>query len=728
VLPTALAQQSSYYDRVLFDNSLTPDRYFYAQAEVQAPSTVEAIAGRLPVDHEHFHTPPNALRMHWLSRAGGGWQAHIRVNEWRNRVLHFTGDTLTFWCYEPELLSAPNLPKLVLRDAGRTSSYGVDLAPSLTLNDEDHNFTEPLDLAPYFSGLRVGQWTRISIPMRAFHSSRVRVLDPQKIVAVVFSQGKADGAEHTLLIDDISIENSRQIATRVALPIVHGVTATGYDRHIDVSWEPLSISGLRHYLIYRSLDGGPFEPVGIQVPGIRRWEDFLGATGKHATYKVAAVDRGFHQGPLSTPASAETHPMTDDELLTMVQQASFRYYWEGASPVSGMTRESIPGNDRIVATGASGFGVMALVVGVDRGFITREQGVERMLKITRFLEHADRFHGAWAHFMDGSGDATSGKALPVFGAYDDGADLVETSFMMEGLLTARQYFDHDTAQERELRQRITQLWGGVDWSWFRRDPKNDAIFWHWSPDYAWFIHFRLAGWNEVMITYLEAIASPTHAVPASFYYTGWAGSSSYSQPHKVEGIELKVGEGVGGPLFFTHYSFMGFDPRGIHDKYTDYFDQNQNMAKINLAYCERNPGRHAGYGKDDWGVTAVDGPGGYVPYEPNPANNYELDDGTLAPTGAIASMPYLPEASMRALKHFYRDRGAELWGPFGFRDAFNQQQDWVANINMGLNQAPMVVMIENYRTGLIWKTFMKNPEIKPALERIGFKPDAAERK
>jgi hypothetical protein len=716
-LPRAHAQ-SSYYDRVLFDNSLTPDRYFYAQVEIQGPSTVETVASRLPVDGEHFHTPPNALRLHWVSNDGGGWQAHIRVNEWRNRVLHFTGDTLTFWCYEPGPLSEHNLPRVVLRDAGRTSSYGVDLAPNLTLNDEDHNFTKPLELAPYFSGLRPGRWTRIAIPIRAFHSSTVHALDPQKIIAVVFSQGRADGVAHTLLIDDISIEDSRQLVAHTALPEVRDVTATGFERHVEVAWQPLTNAGVRHYVIYRSLDGGPFEPVGIQVPGIRRWEDFLGATDKHATYKVAGVDRSFHQGSFSAPTSATTHPMTDDELLTMVQQASFRYYWEG-SPVSGMARENIPGNDSIVATGASGFGVMALVVGVDRGFITREQGVERMLKIARFLERADRFHGAWAHFMDGS----TGKALPLFGAYDDGADLVETSFMMEGLLSAREYFDRDTASERELRGRITRLWQSVDWSWFRRDPKNDAIFWHWSPDYAWFIHNRLAGWNEVMITYLEAIASPTHAVPASFYYSGWAGGNSYSQPHKVEGVELKVGEGVGGPLFFTHYSFMGFDPRGLHDKYTNYFDQNRNMATINLKYCERNPAGYAGYGPDDWGITAVDGPGGYVPYEPNPANKYELDDGTIAPTGAISSMPYLPEASMRALKHFYRDKGSELWGPFGFRDAFNQQQDWVANINMGLNQAPMVVMIENYRSGLIWKTFMKNPEIKQALQRIGFQPD-----
>lgn len=719
VFSAAAHAQSSYYDRVLFDNSLTPDRYYDAKAEVQEPSRVETMDGHLPVDGAHFHTPPNALRLHWASADGGGWQANIRLNLWRDRVLNFTGDTLTFWCYEPTSLEAGSLPKLVLRDEGRNASDPRGLAPYLSLRDENHNFTEPLDLSPYFAQVRAGRWTRVSIPMRVFRSPEVRVLNPKRVVALVFSQGKADGGEHTLVIDDISIEDSHQLAARTALPAVEDVKATGYERHIDVAWKPVVNAGLRHYVIYRSLEGGPFEPVGIAVPGVERWEDFLGATSKHAAYKVAAADRGFHQGAFSAPVSAATHAMSDDELLTMVQQASFRYYWEGASPVSGMTRENIPGNDRIVATGASGFGVMAIVVGVDRGFVTRQQGVERLLTITQFLEHADRFHGAWAHFMNGS----TGKALPVFGAYDDGADLVETSFMMEGLLAARGYFDGASPQEQELRDRITRVWRDVDWIWFRRDAENDALLWHWSPDYAWQIHNRLTGWNEVMITYLLGIASPTHAAPASFYYTGWAGRN-YSQPHKVEGIELKVGEGVGGPLFFTDYSFMGFDPRGIHDKYTDYFDQNRNMAKINLAYCERNPGKYAGYGKDDWGITAVDGPNGYNAYEPNPANNFELDDGTIAPTGAVSAMAYLPEASMHAIKHFYRDRGAELWGPFGFRDAFNEQQHWVANINMGLNQAPMVVMIENHRTGLVWKAFMKNPEIQPMLEAIGFKPDA----
>jgi hypothetical protein len=293
----------------------------------------------------------------------------------------------------------------------------------------------------------------------------------------------------------------------------------------------------------------------------------------------------------------------------------------------------------------------------------------------------------------------TGRHMPVFGMYDNGADLVETSFLMEGLLTARQYF-----RDKELHRRITDLWNSVEWDWFRRTPDGDALYWHWSPEYSWHIDHRLTGWNEVMISYLLAIASPTHGVPASLYFTGWASD------HYATSLSAS------GPLFFAHYSYMGFDPR-VRDKFTDYFENNRDMARINRDYCIRNPRGFTGYSANNWGITAVDGPDGYVPYEPNP----KLDDGTIAPTGAIASFPYTPEASMAALKYFYRDLGDRIWGIYGFRDAFNLQQGWFSRIYMGLNQAPMVVMIENYRTGLVWKNFIANPEIKAMLERIGFR-------
>jgi hypothetical protein len=414
----------------------------------------------------------------------------------------------------------------------------------------------------------------------------------------------------------------------------------------------------------------------------------------------------------------------------MMQEACFRYYWEGADPDSGMARENIPGDDRIVATGASGMGIGALIVGVDRGFISRQQGIERLSKIVSFLEQAQRYHGVWSHYMDGS----TGKTLPVFGMFDDGGDLVETSFLMEGLLAARQYFRGPSSQEQSLYRRITALWEGVEWDWYREKPDSAFLYWHWSPNWKYQIHHPLIGFNEVMITYLLAIASPTHGVPAQMYYSGWASQGElaqhyregwsgttdgrlYSNGNTYYGIKLDVGVGTGGPLFFTHYSFFGFDPHALHDRFTtSYFDNNRSIALINRAYVIADPKHYPGYGPDAWGLTASDGPNGYVAHAPDKDN----DLGTLTPTGALASFPYTPEASMMALKHYYRDMGDRLWDIYGPRDAYNIQQNWISPIYMGLNQAPITVMIENYRTGLVWKLFMSNPEIESMVKKIGY--------
>ena len=329
---------------------------------------------------------------------------------------------------------------------------------------------------------------------------------------------------------------------------------------------------------------------------------------------------------------------------------------------------------------------------------------------------------------------------------DDGGDLVETGFLMEGLLAARQYFMNHGIQQTprhsgaagsdnesngsELFSRITSLWEGVEWDWYANSPDKTSLYWHWSPDFAWHISNRLTGFNEAMIVYLLAMASPTHAISPDLYYTGWANQQHaaigsrmddprpgprYTNGETHFGIKLDVGWGTGGPLFFTHYSYMGFDPHASTDRFTNYFENNRNIARINQAYCIANPKHFKGYSAESWGLTASDGPEGYNPSAPN-AND---DRGLIAPTGALSSFPYTPEASMAALKHFYRDEGSWLWGIYGPRDAFDAQENWVSLIYMGLNQAPITVMVENYRTGLIWKLFMSNPEIAPMLAKAG---------
>ncbi len=709
---------TEYYRHVIFDNSLTSDSYFYSQGLANGASFLELKDRRLPVESRTFLTPPNALRLQWESQPGGGWEAEVRVNGYRNRFPELNGRNLYFWCFAPDGVAADDLPMLVLSNRGE----GLQVA------EFPAAFTEPLALGKITGDIPAGKWVQVRIPLTEFHSASIYEFRPVSLQNIVFHQGRADGARHTLIIDEIRVGDDPPASDSHSLPPPENVRAIGYDRHVEVQWDPANSPLLARYVIYRALDGQKFEPVGIQLPGTNRYEDFLGRAGVTAQYRVAASDWNYQTSSQSTQVTAKTREFSDDELLTMLQEACFHYYWDGADPQSGMTRENIPGDDRIVATGASGMGIAALIVGVDRGFITRTQGLERMAKIVNFLEHAQRYHGAWSHFMDGS----TGKTMPVFGMFDNGGDLVETSFLMEGLLAARQYFRGKSDAECDLYQRISQLWESVEWDWYRGPQPGDYLYWHWSREWAWQIQHPLIGFNEVMITYLLAMASPSHGVSADMYYSGWAsqgqrginyrvGSSGningdhYSNGHTYYGIKLDVGVGAGGPLFFTHYSYFGFDPHRLHDRFTSsYFENNRNIALINRAYCIANPEHFKGYGPDAWGLTASDGPDGYVPHAPE-----ENDDrGTITPTGALASFPYTPEASMAAFKHYYRDLGAQLWDVYGPRDAYNAGQDWVSVIYMGLNQAPIVVMIENYRTGLVWKNFMANPEIEQMLHKL----------
>jgi hypothetical protein len=419
--------------------------------------------------------------------------------------------------------------------------------------------------------------------------------------------------------------------------------------------------------------------------------------------------------------------MSDEQLLDMVQEANFRYYYEGAEKSSGLALENIHGRRNMIATGASGFGIMALIAGADRKFISRDQLVERFEKITSFLEKADKFHGAFPHFIDG----TTGKTIAFFGKKDNGADLVETSFMFQGLLAAKNYFNKENKREKNIIDKIDGLWKKVEWSWFRRDTANKYLLWHWSPDQAWVINHKLTGWNETMITYLLAICSPTYGVSPEFYYSGWArqdkeaqtyrkswgqttDGSMYTNGNVYYGIPLKVGVSNGGPLFFVHYSFLGLDPHKMQDRYTDYFTNNRNIALINYRYCIENPMHHQGYSAEAWGLTASDGLWTYTADEPVP----HADHGKITPTGALASFPYTPKESMVALKNYYRNYGKFAWGEYGFRDAFNLDENWCSEIFMGLNQAPVTVMIENYRSGLLWNLFMANPEISSGIEKI----------
>ena len=439
---------------------------------------------------------------------------------------------------------------------------------------------------------------------------------------------------------------------------------------------------------------------------------FFGACNSDPNNSVETGNSGTEQ---------EEPKLTDEQLLDLAQRETFRYFWDFAEPNSGAAREryhpASPELDRYVVTsGGSGFGLMALLVGIERGFISRAEGITRIDKILSFFESADRFHGAWPHWLDGR----NGRVIP-FSPKDNGGDLVETAFFAQGLVSVYEYFKNGEAQELALAQTAYSLWESVEWNWYTQG--QNVLYWHWSPDFGFEMNMPLRGYNETLITYILAASSPNYAITNEAYVQGWAQSGAIQSNATAYGYPLNVNhvgsQAAGGPLFWAHYSFLGLDPRNLSDSYTNYGVVTQNHARINYAYCLENPKNFAGYSEESWGLTAsyTRNPDGGIGYAAHSPSN---DTGVISPTAALSSLPYTPDESMRALRYFYKKQD-KLLGPAGFYDAFSPQYDfWVAPAYLAIDQGPIVIMIENYRTELFWKLLKQNADLRRGLQILNF--------
>ena len=416
-----------------------------------------------------------------------------------------------------------------------------------------------------------------------------------------------------------------------------------------------------------------------------------------------------------------TKNLSDSALLDLVEKQTFNYFWNGAEPNSGMAPERIhmdniyPENDQsTVATGGSGFGFMAILIGIERGYITREQGLQRFTKMISFLESADRFHGAWPHWINGE----TAHVKP-FGKDDDGGDLVESCYLLQGLLCVRQYFKEGNDEEKKLALRIDTLWKEVDFDWYRNGKQN-VLFWHWSPTHEWKMNFPVRGYNECLILYVMAALSPSSNIPAEVYHEGWAQNGAINKIsfYDADTLHLRMQGNPphGGPLFWAHYSYLGLDPHGLKDRYADYWKEDSTQAVINYKWCVDNPKHFLDYGKNNWGLTASYSVKGYAAHAPDLMN----DLGVISPTAAISSFPYTPHQSMAAIRYWYDKMGDKLWGKYGFYDAFSETGGWYPPHYLAIDQGPEVVMIENYRSGLIWKLFMSCPETQSGLKKLEF--------
>lgn len=432
------------------------------------------------------------------------------------------------------------------------------------------------------------------------------------------------------------------------------------------------------------------------------------STGVRSVQKVPLSATTADNFVTSIDSSDKFPRISDSMLLDLVERQTLQYFWSFGHPVSGMARERNTSGD-VVTTGGTGFGIMAMLAGIQRNFITRTDGLIRVQTTVNFLStKAQRYHGAFPHWMDGS----TGATIP-FSSQDDGADLVETAYLIQGLLTARQFFTGASGAEASLRDSINSIWSKVEWNWFRQNGQN-TLYWHWSPNFSWSTNQTVSGWNEALITYVLGASSPTDSIPKIVYDNGWARNGALRNGNTYFGVQLPLGPPGGGPLFFAHYSFLGLDPNGLTDTYADYKTQNTAHSLVNFNYCSANPQGYYGYSSQCWGLTASDDANGYAAHSPT------NDGGFISPTAAISSLPYTPAQSMDALRFFYYQLGDKIWGTYGFTDAFSLASPWFATSYLAIDQGPEIIMIENYRSGLLWNLFMSCPEIKTGLKRLGF--------
>ncbi|MGE3180529.1 MAG: glucoamylase family protein, partial [Phycisphaerae bacterium] len=538
-----------------------------------------------------------------------------------------------------------------------------------------------------------GSWVTVSYNVATREQTGLN-----QIWAMVFED--LASASGTVYVDNLRFRADGGVASPVT-----GVAVVGLDTSNEIYWKPISPTGFEGFNIYGADAAfGPFTKLNdAPIADARYIECPLAIERGPRFYYVTSVAAG-QESANSATVSAEYNGLTDDELMDLVQRETFRYFWDFANPNSGMARESVglghPAST--VTTGGTGFGMITIVVGAERGFVTRAEAADRLLRMIRFLDGVNpvnpalpsgvqRYHGVWSHWINGN----TGATIAFAGAMDNGGDLVETAFLIQGMLTVRQYFDDpNDAIETELRDRITEMWEEVEWDWYRQSPTSGVLYWHWSPNFGFALNHAIRGYNEAQIIYLLAVASPTHAVPASLYHFGWAGRADYTNGTSYYGIPLPVGYAFGGPLFFTHYSNLGFDPRYKRDTYANYFVNSQAFSGINRAYCIDNPDDHVGYSPLNWGLTASASPFGYSAHSPT------NDNGTITPTAAISAMPYLPYESLRTMRHMYDEYGDFIFSDAGFRDAFHLGQGWVANGYLAIDQGTIVPMIENHRTGL----------------------------
>jgi hypothetical protein len=671
---------NTFYDQGIVDIANLGQSFFEHTSPPGAPQWND----KVPCSTTSFKGG-TSLKFNYISSSTGNWKATIYRKDWTTTSIN-TMDSLSFFIYAENQLPSSALPLIGLKAINLSGTGEID--------------TKLYPLAGYNGPVQAKTWTKIRIPVSVIINDPLNnQVDFASIKGVIFNQSETDQSSRQILIDQVlAFKNIDKV------PDIIDFKVTGYDSHAELMWT-FPMNDLS-YRVYASFDGGQTYQVRTETES-NDYLDFVPESARNSTvlYRLKA----FYQEKESptVESAANIKDCNDDGLLDLVQRYSFRYFWEGAHQQTGMALERTNDDTITVASGATGMGLMAMIVAYEREFHAREQIKDRILKILNFLATCQRHHGAWSHWYY----ANTFQTKP-FSTKDDGGDLVETSYVATALMALRNYFSDSDSKSIQIRENASTLLNGIEWEWYRQGNQN-VLYWHWSPNFNFDMNMPLKGWDEALITYLMAASSTSHGISKEVYDQGWASNGNMASKRTYYNYDINLSPDWGGPLFWIHYSFLGIDPHGLKDQYADYWQENINTAKIHYAYAVANPKGHVNYGSKCWGLTASDDPYGYTAHQP-----MSNDNGTISPTAALSSMPYTPIESKRFLKYLYRERGKDLFGKYGPFDAFNDNLNWVKEAYIGIDQGPIVIMIENYRTGLIWKNVMKDADLQSGLNKL----------
>jgi hypothetical protein len=451
-------------DIIFFSDSPDSTFYDFSWGYKSGGSFLELVGtgnDKFPVDTKHPYQGANSLRLHWISMSGGDWGIAVASIGWPGHDLT-QYDSLVYWINASQAIALADLPGLELEDTSNIHSTRRWLGDFFGGVDND-SIT----------------WQRVVIPIDAFEPGPQNC-DFTRIKTIFHYQNNADAVEHIAWLDEIRAIQIGGIGPTIPDAPVN-VSATGYDSRIDLTWQENLDSITIGYFIYRSSTlNGTYSLLTPTPHEVSVYSDFLGQNNQTYYYYATALNQSYNESLPSDTVTATSYQMTDEELLSSVQEAMFRYFYNYGHPVSGLARER-KSSDDVCASGGTGFGLMTIVVGAERGFVSRDSAAARVLKIFRFLQDScTTYHGAWSHWINGA----TGETIP-FSQFDDGGDLVETSYLIQGVLTIRQYFNQNNPVENEIRTRATQMWEGVEWDWYRRFPTSNVLYWHWSPNHGW---------------------------------------------------------------------------------------------------------------------------------------------------------------------------------------------------------------------------------------------------